>query len=93
MEIANELRQELSRWQKEKRDLGLLPECERAKRAEDLGVTLRELASDPSAYDLDAYLEASDLALQRDAKNFVQLKRFLQSEDSGSEMSWTSMQS
>ena len=83
MEIANELRQELSRWQKEKRDLGLLPECERAKRAEDLGVTLRELASDPSAYDLDAYLEASDLALQRDARHLTELRQFLQSEDSG----------
>ena len=81
--IANELSQELSRWQKEKRDLGLLPECERAKRAEDLGVTLRELASDPSAYDLDAYLEASDLALQRDARHLTELRQFLQSEDSG----------
>jgi arylsulfatase A-like enzyme len=82
-EIANELRQELSRWQKEKRDLGLLPESERDKRAEDLGVTLCELAQNPEAYDLDAYLEASDLALQRDAKNFAQLNQFLQSKDSG----------
>jgi hypothetical protein len=81
--MANQLRQELSRWQKEKRDLGLLPECERAKRAEDLAVTLCELAKDPEAYDLDAYLEASDLALQRDAKNFARLKQFLQSKDSG----------
>ncbi len=83
MEIANELRQELTRWQKEKRDLGLLPECERAKRAEDLGITLCELAKNRDAYDLDAYLEASDLALQRDAKNFAQLKQFLQDKDSG----------
>ena len=82
-EIANELRQELSRWQKEKRDLGLLPESERAMRAEDLGITLCELAKNPDAYDLDAYLEASDLALQRDAKNFAQLNLFLQSKDSG----------
>jgi N-sulfoglucosamine sulfohydrolase len=83
MEIANELRQELSRWQKEKRDLGLLPESERAKRAEDLGITLCELAKNPEAYGLDAYLEASDLALQRDARNFAQLKQFLQDKDSG----------
>ena len=82
-EIVKELRQELSRWQKEKRDLGLLPECERAKRAEDLGITLSQLAMNPDAYDLDAYLEASDLALQRDAKNFTQLNQFLQSEDLG----------
>ena len=82
-EIANELRQELSRWQKEKRDLGLLPESERAMRAEDLGITLCELAQNPDAYDLDAFLEASDLALQRDAKNFAQLNLFLQSKDSG----------
>ena len=83
MEIANELRQELTRWQKEKRDLGLLPECERAKRAEDLGITLGELAKNPQIYDLDAYLEASDLALQRDARNFAQLKQFLKDKDSG----------
>jgi len=83
MEIANELSQELSRWQKEKRDLGLLPECERAKRAEDLGITLCELAKNRDAYDLNAYLEASDLALQRDAKNFAQLKQFLKDKDSG----------
>jgi hypothetical protein len=82
-EIVKELRQELSRWQKEKRDLGLLPECERAKRAEDLGITLSQLAKNRDTYDLDAYLQASDLALQRDAKNFTQLKQFLQSEDSG----------
>ena len=82
-EIVKELRQELSRWQKEKRDLGLLPECERAKRAEDLGITLSQLAMNPDAYDLDAYLEASDLALQRDAQNFTQLNQFLQSKDSG----------
>ena len=82
-EIANELRQELSRWQKEKRDLGLLPESERAMWAEDLGITLYELAQNPDAYDLDAFLEASDLALQRDAKNFAQLNLFLQSKDSG----------
>ena len=81
--IANELSQELSRWQKEKRDLGLLPECERSKRAENLGGTLCELAKNPEAYDLDAYLEASGLALQRDAKNFTRLKQFLQDKDSG----------
>jgi HEAT repeat protein len=52
-------------------------------RAEDLGITLCELAKNPDAYDLDAYLEASDLALQRDAKNFAQLNLFLQSKDSG----------
>jgi hypothetical protein len=63
--------------------LGLLPECERVKRAEDLGITLSQLTKNPEAYDLDAYLEASDLALQRDAKNFTQLNQFLQSKDSG----------
>ena len=82
-EIAKELKRELVRWQKEVRDLGLLPECERAMRAKDLGITLCELAKDPKAYDLDAYLETSDLALQGDAKNFAQLKQFLQSKDSG----------
>jgi len=63
--------------------LGLLPECERVKRAEDLGITLSQLAKNRDTYDLDAYLQASDLAMQRDAKNFTQLKQFLQSEDSG----------
>ena len=81
--MANELRKALDQWQLKVRDLGLLPESERVKRAEEFGVTLHELANNPQAYQLESYLHASNIALQRDPKKIQQLLGFLQDGDSG----------
>ena len=55
-EKANELRGALKDWQLEVRDCGLLPECERVKRAANLGITLYEMAQEKEHYDLQSYL-------------------------------------
>ena len=63
-EKTNEFRSALKNWQLKVRDCGLLPECERVKRAEDLGITLYEMAQDEKHYDLQSYLDASEFALR-----------------------------
>ena len=73
----------LDQWQLEHFDAGLLPESEIVKRAEEYGATIFEFVRDPSAYDVEAYLEASSLALQRDASNLPMFYKNLSQSDAG----------
>ena len=65
------------------RDCGLLPECERVKRAEDLGITLYEMAQNEKDYDIKAYLGASELALRAKPEQISALLEMLSHKDSG----------
>ena len=80
---TDELRGALEDWQLDVRDCGLLPECERVKRAEDLGVTLYEMAQDEKHYDIKAYLGASELVLRAKPEQISALLEMLSHKDSG----------
>jgi tetratricopeptide (TPR) repeat protein len=81
--IADDLRGALKEWQLKVRDCGLLPECERVKRAEDLGITVYEMAKDEKHYDLQSYLDASEQALLAKPEQATVLMEMLSHSDSG----------
>ena len=81
--IADDLRGALKEWQLKVRDCGLLPECERVKRAEDLGITVYEMAKDEKHYDLQSYLDASEQALLAKPEQATALMEMLSHSDSG----------
>jgi len=81
--IVAELQTELRKWQLRVHDSGLIPECERVKRAEDNKMTVFDLVRDKKLYDLEAYLEASDLALKKNPANLPALLEMLDNKDSG----------
>jgi N-sulfoglucosamine sulfohydrolase len=82
-EVVEELRGELRKWQVKIHDSGLLPEAERVKRAEDYNTTIYEMVRNKDQYDLEAYLDASDVALQQDAGKLPELLKMLDHKDSG----------
>jgi len=82
-EVIKELRGELRKWQMKIHDSGLLPEAERVKRAADYNTTIYEMVRNPEQYDLEAYLDASDLALQQAPGNLAALVKLLDDKDSG----------
>ena len=81
--ITDEFRGALKNWQLKVRDCGLLPECERVKREVDLGITVYEMAQDEKHYDLQSYLDASELALLAKPKQVKTLLEMLSHKDSG----------
>ena len=81
--ITDEFRGALKNWQLEVRDCGLLPECERVKRAVDLGVTVYEMAKDEKHYDLQSYLDASEFVLRAKPEQVPALLEMLSHKDSG----------
>ena len=82
-ENANELREAMRHWQLEVRDCGFLPECERVKRAADLGITLYEMTQDKEHYDLQSYLDTSEFALRAKPEHIPALLEMLSHPDSG----------
>jgi N-sulfoglucosamine sulfohydrolase len=82
-EIANELRGELRKWQLKMHDSGLLPEADRVKRAADNNLTIYEMVRNEKLYNLPAYLDAADLALENDAANLPKLVKLLDDKDAG----------
>lgn len=82
-EVADELRRELRKWQLKVHDSGLLPEAERMKRAADYQTTVYDMVRNREQYDLPAYLDASDRALQQDSGNLAALLKLLDRKDSG----------
>lgn len=65
----DELKTELRKRQLELFDSGLMPEQMRARRAAVNGLTIYEMVRNPKLYPLEAYLDAADLALDRDKEN------------------------
>lgn len=64
-----ELKAALRAKQLELRDSGLMPEKMRERRAAAHNMTIYEMVRDDSLYPLEQYLDAADLALERDADN------------------------
>ena len=64
-------------------DAGLIPESEVNKRAADKGMTVYELVRKKSLYNLPAYQQAADIALENSPENISQLMRYLRDSDSG----------
>lgn len=82
-QVVEELRSELRKWQLKVHDSGLLPEAERMQRAADYQTTVYEMVRNREQYDLEAYLDASDLALEQDPGNLEALLMLLDHKDSG----------
>ena len=78
-----ELKAELRRQQLMYFDSGLLPEEMRASRARANKMTVYEMVRDAKLYPLEKYLDAADLALDRDKKNVQTFKIQLGDKDSG----------
>ncbi len=77
------LRAALREWQLESHDAGVLAEEIVVERAEKHGITIHELVRNPDLYDLPAYLDAADIALEADPENRKRLVRMLAHEDAG----------
>jgi hypothetical protein len=69
--------------QLELRDSGLLPEKMRMRRAGANNMTIYEMVRDETLYPLETYLDAADLALERNAANLQKLKTWLTDKDDG----------
>ncbi len=82
-EILERMRAELRGWQLEVYDAGMIPERMMARRAAAKGTTIYEMVRDPERYDLEAYLDAADLALEADPANMEKLLELLEQQDPG----------
>lgn len=80
--VIKELRDELRKWQLRVHDSGLMPEADRAKRAKENNMTIYEMVRNPELYELGAYLDASDIALQEDPANIPVFVKMAADEDS-----------
>lgn len=80
------LKRELRKRQLELFDSGLLPEKMRERRAAQHGLTIYEMVRDETIYPLKAYLDAADVALQRDKANRDRLVQWMADDDAG--MRW-----
>jgi hypothetical protein len=64
-------------------DSGLLPESMRERRAEQHNVTIYEMVRDPKLYPLESYLDAADMALERNPDDLPTFIRGMSDSDSG----------
>lgn len=80
------MKQALRRKQLELFDSGLLPERMRERRAAKHNLTIFEMVRDNNLYPLETYLDASDMALERDPKHLNVLTERMSHNDGG--MRW-----
>lgn len=78
-----ELKAEMRLRQLELRDSGLLPEVMRERRAAENNMTIYEMVRDEKLYPLAQYLDAADLALQREKSNLGTFTSQLNDVDEG----------
>ncbi|MCR9197022.1 MAG: sulfatase-like hydrolase/transferase [Planctomycetaceae bacterium] len=78
-----ELKAALRKKQLELFDSGLLPEKMRERRAAANNLTIYEMVRDKKLYPLETYLDAADLALERDTANLSHFVEQLNSDDPG----------
>ena len=64
-------------------DSGLLPESMRERRARRHNVTIYEMVRDPKLYPLELYLDAADMALERNSDNLPMFIKGMSNSDSG----------
>ena len=77
------LKTALRKKQLELRDSGLLPEQMRVRRAAEHNLTIYEMVRNDKLYPLEQYLDAADLALERDKRNLKQFTKALAHKDEG----------
>ena len=77
------MRQALREWQLKIHDSGLIPEEELYRRATENNLTIYDLVRNSDLYDLQAYLDAADLAIRGDPGNIERLAQLLHHPDSG----------
>jgi len=82
-EVVARMNAALTQWQKNIYDAAMLPEAEVVKRAKDNGLTIYEMVRKPELYNLSDYLDAADIALERDPANLDKLVELLNNSDSG----------
>lgn len=85
-DMIAELKAALREKQLELRDSGLLPEKMRERRAAANNLTIYEMVRDENLYPLETYLDAADLALERDQANLATFKEWMSHDDEG--MRW-----
>jgi len=78
-----EMRLAMRRKQLELYDSGLLPESMRMMRASQHNMTIYEMVRDPKLYPLESYLDAADMALDRDPDNLPVLIKAMSDPDAG----------
>ncbi len=81
-----ELKTALRKKQLELYDTGLLPEKMRERRAAENNLTIYAMARNEKLYPLEKYLDAADLALERDKANLKTFKKWMSDDDEG--MRW-----
>jgi len=78
-----EMRQAMRKMQLELYDSGLLPESMRTMRASRHNTTIYEMVRDPKLYPLQSYLDAADMALERDRGNLPAFVKAMSDPDCG----------
>jgi arylsulfatase A-like enzyme len=78
-----EMKQAMRKKQLELFDSGLLPESMRMSRAQQHDITIYEMVRDPELYPLGSYLDAADMALERDPDNLPFFVKGMSDPDSG----------
>jgi hypothetical protein len=76
------MKQALRSWQEKIYDAGLMPESEIVKRAKENKMTIYELVRNPDLYNLKAYLDMADIALEKNPERLPELETALKSPDS-----------
>jgi len=82
-QIVKKMRQQLNGWQEQIYDAGMLPEVEMIKRADENNMTIYEMVRNSKLYNLKAYLDLSDLALEKNPENLPTFGKALKSDDCG----------
>ena len=82
-EVIARMSKAMNDWQVKNFDSALLPESEMVKRAADNKLTIYEMVRDSSLYNVQAYLDASALALKNDPSTLPALMDKMKSADSG----------
>ncbi len=79
--VVGKMRKKLASWQEQIHDAGLMPESDVVRRARENNTTIYEMVRNPKLYNLKAYLELSDLALEKNPENIPRFLAALKSED------------
>lgn len=82
-EVIARMSKAMNDWQVKNFDSALLPESEMVKRAADNKLNIYEMVRDSSLYNVQAYLDASALALKNDPSTLPALMDKMKSADSG----------
>ena len=78
-----EMRLAMRKKQLQLHDSGLLPESMRERRASENNLTIYEMVRDPKLYPLESYLDAADMALERNPDNLPAFVKRMSDPDCG----------